>query len=331
MKFATMPDGTLDGRLVVVSRDLTRCVSVADVAANLADALRRWDDVEAPLRRLSDALNANAAPDGEPFDPAACAAPLPRSPQWCDGSAFLNHGNLMDSAFDRAPIAGRDVVPLMYQGASDDFLGPCADVPLPREDEGIDFEGEFGVVVGAVPMGASAAEGLAAVRLVVLLNDWSLRGLGRREMVTGFGFFQAKPSTAFAPVAVTPDELDDAWRHGRVQLNLHIEWNGAWFGHPHGGEMSFSFGELIAHAAHTRRLTAGTIIGSGTVSNADRAAGSACIAERRAIELIDHGASVTGFMQFGDRVRMQARRPDGTDGPFGVIDQRVVDATGAAG
>jgi fumarylacetoacetate (FAA) hydrolase len=217
----------------------------------------------------------------------------------------------------------------MYQGASDDFLGPIDDVPLPTEADGIDFEGEFGVVTGPVPMGVSPEAALARVRLLVQINDWSLRALGPHEMKTGFGFLQAKPSTAFAPVAVTPDELGSAWRDGRVQMPLQVQWNGERFGEPHGGEMNFHFGQLIAHAARSRRLTAGTIIGSGTVSNVSRAAGSACIAERRVIEKIDLGEIRTGFMKFGDRVRMQACFEDGQAGPFGVIEQRVVPGTGA--
>lgn len=214
----------------------------------------------------------------------------------------------------------------MYQGASDDFLGPHHDVPLPDEHDGIDFEGEFGVVVANVPMGVSPDDAVRRVRLIVQLNDWSLRAFGPREMKTGFGFLQAKPSTSFAPVAVTPDELGEHWRDGRVHLRLHVDWNERWFGHPHGGEMSFGFGELIAHAARTRRLSAGTIVGSGTVSNVDRGAGSACIAERRVIEMIDEGKTHTPFMQFGDRVRMTAR-DDAGGTPFGSIDQQVVRAS----
>jgi fumarylacetoacetate (FAA) hydrolase len=201
---------------------------------------------------------------------------------------------------------------------------------LPDEALGIDFEGEFGVIVDRVPMGATPQQALAAVRLLVQLNDWSLRALGPREMKSGFGFLQAKPSTSFAPVAITPDELGDAWRDGRVHLDLEVEWNGASFGHPNGGEMSFGFGDLIAHAARTRRLGAGTVIGSGTVSNAAREAGSACIAERRVIEIIDHGEARTSFMRFGDRVRMQARTRDG-ELPFGVIEQQVLSSKVSAG
>lgn len=320
MKFATLRDGSL----LIVSRDQTRAVSAAPVASSLLDALERWDAVVLPLTDLYESINAGAVTGFRPFDPAACAAPLPCSPQWLDASAFLNHSNLMDQAFNKPPPPLVETVPMMYQGASDDFLGPTNDVPLPSEDDGIDFEGEFGVVTGPVPMGISPEAALGCVRLLVQINDWSLRALGPHEMKTGFGFLQAKPSTAFAPLAVTPDELGDAWRGGRVQMRLHVHWNGERFGEPHGGEMHFHFGQLIAHAARTRRLSAGTIVGSGTVSNVSRSAGSACIAERRVIEKIDLGEIRTGFMKFGDRVRMQAVFEDGRPGPFGVIDQRVV-------
>ena len=324
MKFATLKDGSLDGRLVVVSKDLRHAVAASRIAPSLLDALQRWDAVRLPLQDLADALNAGNAEDTFAFDPSTCAAPLPRCPQWLDGSAFLNHGRLMERAFNTPPIPDFETIPVMYQGASDDFLGPHDDVPLPSEADGIDFEGEFGVVCGPVPMAVTPEGALGCIRLIVQINDWSLRGLGPHEMKTGFGFLQAKPSTAFAPVAVTPDELGDGWHDGRVQMRLHLQWNGERFGEPHGGEMNFHFGELIAHAARTRRLTAGTIVGSGTVSNVSRAAGSACIAERRVIEKIDLGEIRTGFMIYGDRVRMQARFADGRDGPFGVIDQRVV-------
>lgn len=326
MKFATLRDGTPDGALVLVARNAATALPVPQVARTLIDALARWDEVKPALSERYEALNAGRADGAIAFDAQLCMAPLPRAPQWLDASAFLNHGRLMEEAFKTPPIPYFDTVPVMYQGASDDFLGPHQDVPLRSEAEGIDFEGEFGVVVGPVAMGASAQEALQAVRLVVQLNDWSLRALGPHEMKTGFGFLQAKPSTAFAPIAVTPDELGDAWRDGRVQMRLQVQWNGARFGEPHGGEMNFSFGQLIAHAAHSRRLTAGCIIGSGTVSNVARAAGSACIAERRVIEKIDQGEIRTGFMHFGDEVRIQAYYEDGRPGPFGIVQQRVVRA-----
>ena len=330
MKFATVSDGGANGRLLLVSRDLRHAIDAAPSADSLLDALERWDEVAPDLQARYDALNAGAAAGMRPFDPAACAAPLPRSPQWCDASAFLNHGRLMEQAFNTPPIPEFDSVPVMYQGASDDFLGPASDVPLPDEADCIDFEGEFGVIVGRVPMGVSATDALKSVRLLVQLNDWSLRAFGPREMKTGFGFLQAKPSTSFAAVAITPDELGEHWRDGRIHLRLHVEWNDQWFGHPHGREMNFCFGELIAHAARTRKLSAGTIVGSGTVSNVGRDAGSACIAERRVIEMIDEGSARTHFMHFGDRVRMTAR-DDAGQAPFGTIDQRVVRAARAGG
>ncbi|MCI1006136.1 fumarylacetoacetate hydrolase family protein [Herbaspirillum sp. C7C8] len=326
MKFATLRDGSPDGALVLVARDAATALPVSQIARTLIDALARWDEVKPALTERYEALNEGRAEGVISFDAQLCMAPLPRAPQWLDASAFLNHGRLMEEAFKTPPIPYFDTVPVMYQGASDDFLGPQQDVPLRSEAEGIDFEGEFGVVVGPVAMGATPDEALQAVRLVVQLNDWSLRALGPHEMKTGFGFLQAKPSTAFAPIAVTPDELGMAWRDGRVHMHLHVQWNGARFGEPHGGEMNFSFGQLIAHAAHSRRLTAGCIIGSGTVSNVARAAGSACIAERRVIEKIDHGEIRTGFMHFGDEVRMQAHYEDGSAGPFGIVQQRVVRA-----
>lgn len=324
MKFATLPNDTLDGRLVVVSKDLTKAVDASTIAANLVSAVQHWQEKAADLQALYDQLNAGELVDAFDFDPSACLAPLPRSPQWLDASAFLNHGKLMEEAFNTDPIADFDTIPVMYQGASDDFQGPTADIPMPSEADGIDFEGEFGVVMGEVPMSATPEEAAKAIRLIVQINDWSLRALGPREMNSGFGFLQAKPSSSFAPVAVTPDELGDAWANGRVNMPLHVTWNGERFGEPHGSEMNFSFPQLMAHAARSRKLTAGCILGSGTVSNSAREAGSACISERRVIEKIDLGEIKTAFMKFGDTVRMQAKFDDGTDGPFGVIEQKVV-------
>jgi fumarylacetoacetate (FAA) hydrolase len=324
MKLATLRNGRKDGRLVVVSRDLRQAVDATAIAPTMLDAIEGWAQTEAPLQALYVQLNAGDAQGAFTFDPTLAAAPLPRAPQWCDGSAFLNHGRLMEKAFDIAPMPDADRIPLMYQGGSDDLLGPHDDLPLPDEAHGIDFEGEFGVIVGDVPLGCPAALALQHVRLLVQINDVSLRAFGPREMRTGFGFFQAKPSSSFAPVAVTPDEIGDAWREGRVHLDLTVMRGDERFGHPNGGEMSFGFDQLIAHAAFTRRLTAGTIVGSGTVSNAGGQRGSACIAERRAIELIEHGASRTPFLHFGERVRMEARWQDAP--VFGAIDQRVVQA-----
>ena len=324
MKFATLSSEQTDGRLIVVSRDLQWAVDACSIAPNLLTAVQQWTAVAPALQQLYDQLNNGLCSTAQAFDPMQCVAPLPRAPQWCDASAFLNHGRLMERAFNTPPIPDIETIPLMYQGASDDFLGPFADVALPSEADGIDFEGEFGVVVGPVAQQTPPELAQQAVRLLVQINDWSLRALGPREMRTGFGFLQAKPSTSFAPVAITPDELGTAWRDGRVHMHLNVEWNGERFGNPHGQEMNFSFGQLIAHAARTRRLAAGTIIGSGTVSNVERSAGSACIAERRVIEMLDQGQARTGFMRFGDRVKMEARYENGAAGPFGVIDQRVV-------
>ncbi len=324
MKFASLHNATLDGQLILVSHDLQRATVVNDIAPNLITVLQNWDALLAPLQQRYEALNAGSLPQAFAFTPEKCAAPLPRSPQWLDGSAFLNHGRLMEKAFNSPSNPFMESVPMMYQGASDDFLGPHADSPMPTQADGIDFEGEFGVVVDHVPMSSSPDAALQRVRLVVQINDWSLRALGPHEMKTGFGFLQAKPSTAFAPVAVTPDELGDAWQDGRVHLNLRCDYNGLRFGEANGREMHFHFGDLISHAARTRQLTAGCIIGSGTVSNVSRSAGSSCIAERRVIEIIDQGAAQTGYMKFGDRIRMQAQHPYGRAGPFGVIDQRVV-------
>lgn len=324
MKFATLPNGSLDGRLVVVSKDLTKAVDATLIASNLLSAVQSWQEKSADLQALYDALNAGKVDDAFDFDPSVCLAPLPRSPQWLDASAFTNHGKLMEQAFNTKPIPDFDTIPVMYQGASDDFQGPTADMPMPSESDGIDFEGEFGVVTTAVPMAVSAEKAADRICLIVQINDWSLRSFGPREMATGFGFLQAKPSSSFAPVAVTPDELGDAWRNGRVNMPLYVTWNDQRFGEPHGSEMNFSFPQLIAHAARTRKLSAGCIIGSGTVSNQSREAGSACIAERRVIEKIDLGEIKTQFMRFGDKVRMQAKFDDGRDGPFGVIEQKVI-------
>ncbi|HSW21697.1 MAG TPA: fumarylacetoacetate hydrolase family protein, partial [Burkholderiaceae bacterium] len=232
MKLATLKNNGLDGRLVVVSHDHSLAAPADDIASSLLDALQRWDQVAPLLHGLRERLNRGAVMQAFAFDPQQCAAPLPRCPQWLDGSAFLNHGRLMERAFNTPPIPDFETVPVMYQGASDDFLGPHDDMPLPAEADGIDFEGEFGVVCGPVPMAVSPAAALHCVRLIVQLNDWSLRALGPHEMKTGFGFLQAKPSTAFAPVAVTPDELGGAWRDGRVHMRLHVQWNGERFGAP---------------------------------------------------------------------------------------------------
>jgi fumarylacetoacetate (FAA) hydrolase len=322
MKLASLKNGMRDGKLIVVANDLRYAVSADSIAATMQDALDDWEKISPNLQSLAAELNAGKLKEYFLFDPKNVAAPLPRAYQWCDGSAFLNHGRLMEKAFNTPPMPDYETIPLMYQGGSDDFLGACDDVPFVSEADGVDFEGEFGVIVDDVPMGCTPEDAASHVKLIVQINDWSLRGFGPREMKTGFGFFHAKPASSFAPVTVTPNELGDAWRDGRVHLSLHVQWNGAWFGHPNGKEMNFSFNELIAHAAKTRCLRSGTIIGSGTVSNADRSAGSACIAERRVIEMLDEGASKTGFMKFGDTVRMEVFDESGQS-IFGAIAQRI--------
>ena len=314
MRLATIASDTPDGRLVVVSRD-GRSFAEAPVDT-LQYAIEHWDTVAPTLAAISE-FPASLARE-------SVLAPLPRAWQWLDASAFASHGDLMDKAFGHDPKP-RDR-PLMYQGISDTFFAPTQDVPFRNEDLGIDFEGEFGVIVDAVPMGVSAQDALAHIKLIVQINDWSLRALASAEMKTGFGWVQAKPACSMAPFAITPDELGDAWRNGRVCLDLRCDWNGKRFGAPNGEAMEYSFGALIAHAAGTRSLVAGTIIGSGTVSNANyREIGSSCIAERRGIEIIDHGEPKTPFMRFGDTVRMEAVTKEGT-APFGVIEQKVVRA-----
>ena len=326
MKLATLKDGTRDGKLVVVSKDLTRAAAATAVAGTLLQALEAWPQSAPRLRQLSEELNAGTLAGAFDLDTARLAAPLPRSPQWLDASAFHSHGDLMDKVFGIPPIEGKLQTPLMYQGASDDFIGPRDDMPLPSEADGIDFEAEVGVVVDYVPMATPAAKALQHVKLLMLVNDASLRVLAGREIKTGFGFLQSKPSTSFAPVAVTPDELGPAWHDGRVHLPVRVEWNRERFGAPDAGRMGFGFHELVAHAARTRNLHSGTIIGSGTISNSEyRTVGSACIAERRGIETVDHGKATTSYMKFGDTVRIEMFDASGTS-IFGAIDQRMVPA-----
>lgn len=317
MKLATLENGTPDGALVVVSHDGSRFLPAA--IPTLQAAIESWETSEPALRALAAKLDAG---EGDSTDGLVFAAPLPRAWQWLDGSAYRSHGELMETLFGtEPPPPGR---PLMYQGLSHQFLSATADVPLPREEDGIDFEGEFGVITDFVPMGVTPEQALGHIKLLVQINDWSLRALAPVEMKTGFGWVQAKPACSVAPFAVTPDALGDAWREGRVHLPLTVDWNETRFGYAEGGAMEFGFHELVAHAASTRSLCAGTIIGSGTVSNSNfREIGSSCIAERRGIEMLDEGKPRTSFMRFGDTVRMEARLADGGL-LFGPIDQKVV-------
>lgn len=326
MKFATERTAHPDGRLLVVSRDLRRAVPATGIAATLQEALDRWDEVRDALAALYDSLNEGRANGALDFASLDLAAPLPRAWQWLDASAFASHGELMQRAFNSPPIEA--TAPLMYQGMAHRFLGPREDVPLPTEDDDIDFEGEFGIITGEVPMGTPAREALKYVRLAVQINDWSLRRVAPIEMKTGFGWIQAKPACSAAPVALTPDELGSAWSDARITATLEVRRNGERFGRVPATEMGYGFDELIAHAARTRVLCAGTIIGSGTVSSHNyRDVGSCCITERRAIEMIDVGEPRTPFLKFGERVEMEAWSDEGEGPLFGRIDQRVVKAT----
>ncbi|HNR83303.1 fumarylacetoacetate hydrolase family protein [Ottowia sp.] len=332
MKLATYKDGSRDGQLVVVSRDLTTAHYATGIASRLQQALDDWNFIAPQLQDLYDALNGGRARHPFAFEPERCMAPLPRAYQWLDGSAYLNHVELVRAA-GRADVPERFYTePLMYQGGSDDLLGPCDDIRVADEAFGIDFEGELAVVTGDVPMGATPEQGLEAVRLLMLANDVSLRQLIAAEVETRLGLVQGKPSTAFSPVAVTPDELGEAWQDGRVHLTLQVSWNGRKVGLCEAGpDMRFHFGQLIAHAARTRRLRAGSIVGSGTVSNPgvdqggrrDWPKGYGCIAEKRAMETLQDGAPRTDYMRFGDTVRIEMKGRDGRP-LFGAIDQKVV-------
>ncbi len=326
MKLATLKDGSPDGVLHVVSRDLTRSVAATAIAPTLQTAIEKWDLVADALMQVYDALNDGTAPGAIALDTRALAAPLPRAWQWLDASAFHSHGDLLEKVFGLEPPPEKRTVPLMYQGAGDDLLGACDDIPLPSEEDGMDFEAELVAILDRVPMGTTIAKADGHIRLLTLANDTSLRTLAAKDLKTGFGFLQSKAATTFGPVAVTPDELGDAWRDGRVHLPLNVHWNGERFGHPDCGAMGFSFGELVAHAARTRNLAAGTLIGTGTISNENfREVGSACIAERRAIELVDEGAPRTPYLKFGDRVRIEMVDTAGRS-IFGAIDQTYVRA-----
>jgi fumarylacetoacetate (FAA) hydrolase len=326
MKLASLRNGTRDGQLLVVSRDLTRALPVPQIAPNLQAALDDWTKV---LPRLEDAaidLEDGRTTGSFPFQATQVLAPLPRAYHWVDGSAYVNHVELVRKArgAEMPPSFWTD--PLVYQGGSDDFLPPTADVPVPSEEYGIDLEAEVAVVTDDVPMATNAADARAHIKLVMLVNDWSLRNLIPAELAKGFGFYQSKPATTFSPVAVTPDELGDAWDGGKVLLPLVSHINGQLFGRPEAGiDMTFDFPRLIEHATRTRRLGAGAIVGSGTVSNYDRSRGSSCLAERRMLEMVEHGRATTPFLRFGDRVRVEMFDRDGHS-IFGAIDQKVVAA-----
>jgi len=326
MKLATLRSGGRDGQLVVVSRDLARAVAVPQIAATLQAALDDWQRIAPQLQTVADALEAGKVAGTLAFDPQQAMAPLPRAHHWVDGSAYVNHVELVRKARGAEMPASFWTDPLVYQGGSDDFLGACQDVPVPSEEFGIDLEGEVAVITDDVPMGISAQHARDHIKLVLLVNDWSLRNLIPGELSKGFGFYQSKPATAFSPVAVTPDELGDAWDGGKVHLSLLVHINGELFGRPQAGvDMTFDFPRLIQHIAKTRRAGAGTLVGSGTVSNYDRSLGSACLAERRMLEQIETGKAVTPFLKYGDRVRIEMLDA-ASRSIFGAIDQKVVPA-----
>ena len=335
MKLATYKDGSRDGQLVVVSRDLSTAHYATGIATRLQQALDDWGFIAPQLQDLYETLNHGKARHAFAFDPQQCMAPLPRAYQWAAGSAYINHVELVRAARNSDVPDTYYTDPLMYQGGSDDFIGPTDDVIVPSEEYGIDFEAEIAVVTGDVPMQATPEQALEGVRLLMLVNDVSLRNLIPAELAKGFGFFQSKPATAFSPVAVTPDELGDAWDGGRVNLTLQSTWNGRKVGLCEAGpDMTFHFGQLIAHICKTRNVRAGSIVGSGTVSNRgvevngrkDWPNGYSCIAEKRAIETILDGKPSTPFMKYGDTIRIEMKGRDGQS-VFGAIDQKIAAPT----
>ncbi len=337
MKLATYKDGSRDGQLVVVSRDLSLAHYATGIASRLQQVLDDWNYLSPQLQDLYETLNQGKARHAFAFDPRLCMAPLPRAYQWADGSAYLNHVELVRAARHSEVPESYYTEPLMYQGGSDDFLGPTDPVVCPSEDFGIDFEAEIAVITGDVPMGADADTALEGVRLILLANDVSLRHLVSPELAKGFGFLQSKPATAFSPVAVTPDELGQAWQEGRVHLTLQSTWNGRKVGMCDAGpEMRFHFGQLIAHLCKTRHVRAGSIVGSGTVSNQGVEQqgqkvwpkGYSCIAEKRAMETLLDGQPSTEFMKYGDTIRIEMKGLDGQS-VCGAIDQTVAPHTPA--
>jgi fumarylacetoacetate (FAA) hydrolase len=326
MKLATLRNESRDGQLVVVSRDLSKAVAVPQVAATMQAALDDWHRVSPKLLEVAAALESGAVSGSFAFDPERAMAPLPRAYHWVDGSAYVNHVELVRKARGAPMPESFWTDPLVYQGGSDDFIGARQDVPMPSEEFGIDLEGEVAVITDDVPMGTKRDRASRHIRLLMLVNDWSLRHLIPGELAKGFGFYQSKPATAFSPIAATPDELGSAWADAKVHLPLVVHINGQPFGKPDAGvDMTFDFARLIEHITLTRNACAGTILGSGTISNYDRSLGSACIAERRMLEQLEQGKPVSSFLKFGDRVRIEMLDAQGGS-IFGAIDQKVVRA-----
>jgi fumarylacetoacetate (FAA) hydrolase len=325
MKLATLKTTSRDGELLVVANDNKRAVKATKICATLREAVENWATAQPKLLELSERLNTGKASDEIVIDETKLHSPLPRGFQWADGSAFLHHVKLVRKARNAEMPPGLYKVPLMYQGGSDTFLAPHEDIPQVDEKHGTDFEGEVAIITDDVPMGVSSEEALKHIILICLVNDVSLRGLIPEELAAGFGFLQSKPSSAFSPFALTPDELGSSWQEGRVHLPLLVNYNGEFFGRANAKEMHFHFGELIAHAARTRALIAGTIVGSGTVSNENPEVGSSCLAEKRMIEQIQNGQIKTPFMKVGDTVEIKMLDGAGRD-LFGTIKQKVVRA-----
>lgn len=334
MKLATLKNNSRDGELVVVSCDLSQCVSAADIAPTMQLALDNWVETSPKLQAIYDLLNQKTLQDSKPFHQTECESPLPRAYQWADGSAYLNHVELVRKARGAEIPDSFWHDPLMYQGGSDSFIGPRDDLPLEAEAWGIDFEAEIVVITDDVPMGVSSSSALQHIKLILLVNDVSLRNLIPAELAKGFGFFQSKASSSFSPVCVTPDELVGSWSNGKLHRVLNVDYNDDPFGRANAGEeMTFSFNDLIAHAAKSRPLCAGTLVGSGTVSNklddgpglpvSEGGRGYSCIAEIRMIETIKTGKPITEFMRFGDRIKIEVLDDDGQS-IFGRIDQQLI-------
>ena len=326
MKLATLNDGSRNGRLLLVNRALTRMVA-ADAATTMQQLIENWDSLAPQLEAQNSALNEAGWGSADDFDPAKLMAPLPRAYQFVDASSFLNHGKIMEKAYNLS-VKKTPGIPILVQRQGDDFRSAVANYEFPTVDDQCDFEGEIAVILDDVPAGVSKADAEQHIKLFMLINDVSMRAHLFRELQMGFGLINAKPATTFAPVACTVDELGDSFSNGRVNLDLHVKRNNEWFGNPNGREMDFSFGELIAHWAYNRNLRAGAVLGTGTFSNEGyRTVGSACLAERRAVEFIDNGESSTPFMQFGESLQFEMLAEDGSS-LFGKIDQTFVCSKG---
>ena len=325
MKLATYENGRRDGQLMLVSRDLTKAVEVPAIAQTMQQLMDSWELLQPQLQELYEALNEGLIDNAVAFEESKCYSPLPRAYQWADGSAYVNHVELVRKARGAEMPETFWTNPLVYQGGSDSFIAPKADIPLGSEDWGIDFESEIAVITDDVPMGVSVENAASHIKLLMLVNDVSLRNLIPGELAKGFGFFQSKPSSSFSPVAITPDELGDKWDDTKVHLPLVTHLNDELFGQPNAGvDMTFNFAQLVAHVAKSRPMGAGAIVGSGTISNYDRSAGSSCLAEKRMLETIADGKPSTSFMKFGDKVRIEMNDTQGKS-IFGTIDQTVVE------